>query len=307
MKAVRIHEYGPAANMVYEDAPDPVPAVGEVVVTVEAAGVNPADYKYRSGMFAEVDPRPLPLTLGMDVVGRVSAVGPDVGGFKVGDPVLAMLFLMGNGGYAEQVAVPADWCAPLPSGLDPILAAALPTPASTAVEWIEEGIAAKPGMRILVTGATGAVGRIACFVAKQCGAHVTAAVRPAYVDAVAHADDILVLDGKGAAREGWCDVIADTVGGAPTTGLLRALRAGGVVSTVATDPIGNPDGLEVEIGFFGCHADARKLGRIARNVADGQIIVEVPKTLPLSQAVQAHELVETAQVRKVVMIPDSRS
>lgn len=302
MKAVRIHEYGPATNMVYEDVPDPVPGEGEVVVAVAAAGVNPADYKYRSGMFAEIDKRRMPLTLGMDIAGTVEALGAGVEGLKVGDAVFAMLYLMGNGGYAEKVAVPAGWCARLPAGLDPVRAAALPTPITTAVEWIEEGIKAGPGLRILVTGATGAVGRFACYSAMQLGAHVTAAVRPAYADQVAHADDILILDGRNAPRAGWYDVIADTIGGATASGLLSALKPGGVLSTVATDPVMKPEGLDVEIGFFGNYADAAKLARIAGAVAAGEIAIEQPTVLPLSRAAEAHELLETGKARKVVLV-----
>jgi NADPH2:quinone reductase len=158
MKAIRIHSYGPPEVLSYDEVPDPVAGPTEVLVAVEASGVNPADYKFRSGMLARAFTKPLPFTLGMDIAGQIVGVGQDVKDFSVGNRVLAMLYMMGNGGYAERVAVPVEWCAPWPAALTAPLAAALPTPATTAVEMLEDDLALKAGQSILVIGATGAVG-----------------------------------------------------------------------------------------------------------------------------------------------------
>lgn len=306
MKAIRIHGYGAPDVLVLDEVPDPVPGAMEVVVTVEAAGVNPADYKYRNGMLAAVNTKPLPFIPGMDIVGRVSAVGEGVDEFAVGDRVLAMLYLMGNGGYAEQVAVPAAWCARLPAGLDAATAATLPTPATTAVEWIEDDLAVGPGHRVLITGAAGAVGRIACYVAKQHGAYVAAAVKGSQAAAVVHADDTLILDDGSEARQNWYDSIADTIGGAAAGGLLTALKPGGVLSTVATDPVKTRAGLDVTVRFFGNRPDAKRLGKIAQAVSDGALTIAKPRVLPLSQAAQAHRLVEAGGAGKFVLKPDAK-
>ena len=283
---------------------DPRPGPAEVVVRVEAAGVNPADYKFRSGALAPFAPKTLPFILGMDIVGSVAAVGGSVDQFKRGDRVLAMLPLGGNGAYAEQVAVPVEWCAHLPSTLDATMAAALPTPATTAVQWIEEDLRVEQGNHVLVTGATGAVGLIACFVAKERGAHVTAAVRKSNVSRVKYANDILIMDDEKTVHSGAYDYIADTIGGKSAAALLSALKPGGVLSTIATDPVisdGTPD---VTIRFFGCHADPIKLARLASAVAEGRLAIYPPRIMKLSEAARAHELLDRGGAGKIVLVPE---
>lgn len=304
MKAIRIHAYGPPDRLMYEDVPDPAPGPGEVVVQVEAAGVNPADYKFRNGMLAAGNPKPPPFTPGMDIAGRVTQLGPGVEGLAIGDRVLAMLHLMGNGGYAEQVAVPADWCAAMPAGLDPAVAATLPTPGTTAVVWVEDDLEAASGRRVLVTGAAGAVGRIASHAARARGAHVTAALRRSQAALAPPADAVIFLDGGAAPAPGSYDAIADTVGGRTAEALLAALRPGGVLSTVATDPVRNHRA-DVETRFFGNRPDARRLARLAADVGEGRLSVPPPRKLPLSQARRAHELIERGGAGKIVLIPDS--
>ena len=283
---------------------DPRPGPAEVVVRVEAAGVNPADHKFRSGALAPFAPKTLPFILGMDIVGCVAAVGDRVDQFKTGDRVLAMLPLGGNGGYAEQVAVPIEWCAHLPSTLDAIAAAALPTPATTAVQWIEENLRVESGNHVLVTGATGAVGLIACFIAKERGAYVTAAVRKSSASRVRYANDILIMDDDKTVPSGSYDYIADTVGGKSAGALLSTLKPGGVLSTIATDPVVNSGVPNVTIRFFGCHADPIKLARLANAVAEGRLTISTPRVMKLSEAARAHELLERGGVGKMVLVPD---
>lgn len=303
MKAVRVHTYGPPGQLTYEEVPRPVADAGEVVIAVAAAGVNPADYKFRNGSLAPFAPISLPFTAGMDVAGTIAEIGEGVSGWRVGDRVLAMMPLMGNGGYAEFVSLPAEWCAAIPEGLDDRRAAALPTPATTAVEWIEDDLDVQPGDRILVIGAVGAVGAIACHAAKARGAHVIAGVRKTHRESVRNADQVFLLDGDETLATGCLDGIADAVGGRTASALLAALKPGGVLSTVATDPVENPQGLDVVIRMFGCYPAADRLGRVARAVADGELFVAPPQTLPLSEAARAHELLERGGAGKMVLVP----
>lgn len=304
MKAIRIHSYGPADNLSYDEVPDPVPAENEVIVEVEATGVNPADYKFRNGLLARAVKKPMPLTLGMDVAGRIVAVGEQVSNGLIGKRVLAMLYMMGNGGYAERVAVPADWCAPMPEGMDAVVAASLPTPATTAVEWIEDDLALASGQRVLVTGASGAVGVIACYVAKQRGAHVTAAVRQQYRDRVRYADDTIVLGDDIESLIGRFDCIADSIGGEVGGSLLPLLKKGGVLSSISTDRVTNPEGLDVVIRIFGNKPDAPRLARLAQAVSTGDLVVPPAKTMRLSEAAQAHRALEAGGSGKIVLVPD---
>lgn len=303
MKAVRVHAYGPPGQLAYDEVARPEPAAGQVLVRVAAAGVNPADYKFRNGSLAAFMPLTLPFTAGMDLAGTVATVGDGVVGWQVGDRVMAMLPLMGNGAYAEYAAVPAEWCARIPAGLDDTRAAALPTPATTAIEWIEDDLDLKRGDRVLVTGAAGAVGAIACYVAKRRGAHVVAGIRKAQAGGVANADEVFFLDGDEALAPGSLDCIADAVGGRTAGSLLAALKPGGVLSTVATDPVDNAAGHDVVIRMFGCYADAARLGALAEVVARGELAIGQPATMPLGQAAQAHELLERGGAGKIVLLP----
>lgn len=305
MKAVRIHQFGAPEVMAYEEVPDPVAGPNEVVVAVQASGVNPADYKFRNGSLNARSPRPLalPLTLGMDVVGTIAAVGPGAERFAVGDPVLAMLYLMGNGGYAEQVAVPVDWCGPLPAELDPIRAATLPTPGTTALEWIEDGLRIEAGQRLLVLGAAGAVGRIAAFVARARGAHVTAGIRRGQEAQVEYADDVLLLDGA-APAPGRFDAIADAIGGETAVRMLSALKPGAPLSTIATDLVEPLAPAGAVVRRFGCHADGARLSGLAEAAADGRLTIAPPTVLPMSAAAEAHRRMERGGAGKIVLVPD---
>lgn len=303
MKAARIHDYGGPEVLVYEDAPDPSPGTGELLVGVAAVGVNPADWKFRNGSLAAHFPKSMPLILGMDVAGLVLKLGAGVTGFAPGDRVLAMIPYTQKGGYAQLVAAPADFFAPLPSGLDMATAAALPTPGVTAFELIEDDLGVLPGMRVMVTGATGGVGRAACYAASLRGAVVTAAVRASHRCDVRWADDILETDGVSAPGQTGYDRIADTIGGTVANGLACRLRPGGVLSSVSTVSVGDVGNPEVVARRFACYPDAARLGRLAAAVARGDLAMPPFCSMPLSAAAQAHRLAESGGGGKLVLIP----
>ena len=302
MKAIRIHEYGPPEVMALEEAPDPTPEPGEIVIAVEAAGVNPADYKFRNGSLAAFFPKQMPYVPGMDVAGRVIELGEGVTGFDVGDRVFGMMPRGGKGGYAERAAGLAEWFAPIPEGMDAIIAASLPCPASTAIQQIEDGLDVQPGQRVLVTGATGACGLIACYAAKRRGAHVTAAVRKKYRDRVRHADDVLILDADAPIAAAPFDAICDSVGGSTAHRLLTLLKPGGVLSSIATDPIPEPSPSDVTVRHFGVEPDAARLAQFAREMAAGATEAPAIETLPLAAAAEAHRRLEAGGAPKLVLI-----
>ena len=123
MKAVRIHRYGNADVLTYEDAPLPEIASADVLVRVVAASVNPVDWKIREGYLKQMITYPFPLTLGWDVSGVVEAVGSDVTGFKVGDSVFSRPDIKRNGTYAEYVAIRGDEVAHKPKTVSHVEAA----------------------------------------------------------------------------------------------------------------------------------------------------------------------------------------
>ena len=167
MRAITISEPGEADVLVPTEVDAPTPKPGEVVVDVVAAGVNRADVQQRRG-FYDPPPGASPLP-GLEVSGRISAVGDEVEGWQVGDEVCALLV---GGGYAEQVAVPAGQLLPVPEGVSVEDAAALPEVACTV--WSNVFLTAniQPGQWLLVHGGSSGIGTMAIQLGKAVGAHV---------------------------------------------------------------------------------------------------------------------------------------
>src|SRR3978361_994828 len=173
MKAVVLHEYGPASNLKYEDFPDPQPGPGEVLVRVSAASINPVDYKMRSGAAKERFPVEFPAILGRDLSGIVREVGEGVTTFAPGDRVMALAWST----YAELCIVKATELAKIPEGLEITTAAAIPLVSVTGDQVVRDAAKAQPGETILISGALGSVGRCAVYAAKELGAKVIAGAR----------------------------------------------------------------------------------------------------------------------------------
>lgn len=288
MQAVVFHRYGGPEELVLADVADPVATGGEMLIRVRAIGVNPADSKWRSGMFQSIAPVPLPHIGGYDVAGEVVSGGD----LPTGTRIAAMVDTFRSGAYAELTVVGPDRVALLPDGMDFPTAAALPTPGLTGAQIIEENLDVTAGQRVLVTGAAGAVGRFAIRAAKAQGAHVVAAVRAsARADALAHgADEVIVLDGSDYEGPPF-DRIADTVGGELVAPLCRKVAADGRIVTVATNPI-PAEGVSVEIIFVSVHPDAARLARVVDWAASGVIPVPIAARLPLAQAAVAQQKVD---------------
>jgi len=302
MKATRIHEHGGAEVLTYEDAPKPSPGPGEVLIRVAAAGVNPADHKHRGGMFKDFVKYTFPKTLGYDVAGTVEALGPGVDGPPLGTRVLAMLDPMVAGGYAEFVTTGAAGIGLVPDGMDFATAAGIPCPGLTGVQFIEEHLRPARGDTILITGATGMVGRFALLAAKEAGARVVAAVRPAYAEEARQfgADEVVPLDGRGWSGEPFAGVV-DTVGGEAATALAAAVRPGGKILTAATTPL-DAARLPVAPEFIAVHPDGERLTRLAREVAAGAVPVPIVARYPLAEAGKAQDAIENGGVRGKVVL-----
>ena len=133
MKAIVIHRYGGPEVLELADLPAPHPQAGEVLVRIAAAAVNPADGKWRAGMFQSFAPIGFPHILGYDVAGEV--IGGE--GFAPGTRVFGMLDPFHKGGYAEQVAVSSGTLAEIPEGMDFPTAAAIPTAGLTGLQMVD--------------------------------------------------------------------------------------------------------------------------------------------------------------------------
>jgi putative PIG3 family NAD(P)H quinone oxidoreductase len=167
MRAITIPEPGGPEALVPDEVDAPAPAAGEVLIDVAAAGVNRADVMQRLGHYP---PPPGASEIpGLEVSGRVAAVGDDVQQWRPGDEVCA---LIDGGGYAEQVVAPAAQLLPVPRGVSLVDAAALPEVAATV--WSNVFLVAniQPGQVLLVHGGSSGIGTMAIQLAKAVGAHV---------------------------------------------------------------------------------------------------------------------------------------
>ncbi|WP_323096260.1 NAD(P)H-quinone oxidoreductase [Intrasporangium sp. YIM S08009] len=167
MRAITLPEFGDADALVPANMPAPVAGPGQVLVDVVAAGVNRADVMQRMGHYPP--PKGASELPGLEVSGRVAALGEGVTGWSVGDEVCALLE---GGGYAEQVVVAAGQLLPVPRGVDLVDAAGLPEVACTV--WSNVFLTAniQPGQWLLVHGGSSGIGTMAIQLAKAVGAHV---------------------------------------------------------------------------------------------------------------------------------------
>jgi NADPH:quinone reductase-like Zn-dependent oxidoreductase len=309
MRAISQRAFGGPEVLEVVTLDPPVPGPEEVQIRVRAAGVNPADWKLRAGLLTtEV---PVPFILGLDVSGEVSAVGSAVTGFAAGDEVYGFTFPP-RGAYAEYTVSPATALAPA-TGLDPVVAAALPIAALTAWQPLVRVAAVQPGQRVLVHAAAGGVGHLAVQIAKRLGAHVIGTARAVKHDFLRElgADELLdytAVDFTSVLRD--IDVVIDPMGEQYGPRSLEVLAPSGVLIDVRGT---GPDraavrALAAERGLryveFKVDRSGADLAHVTELVRAGQLRVTIARTVPLSAAAEAHELVESGRTQgKIVLVP----
>lgn len=311
---------GPAEALQPVEIATPKPGPGEVLIRIEAAGLNRADILQREGRYPP--PPGAPETLGMEAAGTVAALGEGVGRWRPGDRVCALL---GGGGYAEYVAVDVGAVLPIPRGLGMVEAAALPEAVITVFANVFEAGALKPGETLLVHGATSGIGVTAIRMAKALGARVITTSRGAEKAETARrfgadvAIDTTAEDFAERVRtEGGADVILDMVGGDYVQKNLAALKPLGRLVNIAYQA-----GSKVEVDLMpvmlkrlvvtGSTLRARateEKARLAREVEArvwpwieaGDVRPVVDRAFPLKDAAAAHAWLEGgAHVGKVVL------
>lgn len=303
MKAVVLRAYGSAAELSYEDAPDPAPKSNEVLVRVYGASVNPVDWMLRSGVVRDLIPITFPYILGVDMAGIVEAVGDRVSGFAVGDQVMAIA----SGAYAELCVVGAERLVHVPEGLGLIDAAALPLVNLTGDQPVRLGAKAAPGETVLITGALGGVGRSAVFAAAEIGAVVIAGVRGRRLDealqlpGVARAiaiDEDLAIEALP-----MLDSVADTVGGEIAAKLVGKVKPGGRFGCFPSTRAAVGDPPEIEVNSIYAQADAATTRRYAEAVRDGRLAIPIRRIMPLAEAAETHRIAEQGAGGKIVLRP----
>jgi len=305
MKAVRIHTYGGPEVLVYEDVARPRAAAGEVLLRVYAAGVNPADWKTRSG-----PARPgamLPMILGWDVSGTVEALAPDVTEFHEGDAVYGMIrFPQSGATYAEYVAAPVAHLAHKPATIDHIHAAAVPLAGLTAWQALFEKAHLTAGQTVLILGAAGGVGHLAVQLAKSQGAYVLGTASTHNIEFLHRIGVDQAIDYTTTALESAVhnvDVVFDTVGGETREHSVRVIKPGGTLVSILLGRSSLEQAVAgVNVQGMLVQPNAVQLAQIAQLIDAGKVHITVDTVLPLANARKAHELSETHRTRGKIVL-----
>jgi putative PIG3 family NAD(P)H quinone oxidoreductase len=323
MRAIVITEPGGPEVLRFAEVEDPVPGPDEVLVDIVTAGVNRADLMQRQGFYPP--PPGAPPYPGLECAGRVAALGAGVTGWTVGQEVCALL---AGGGYAERVAVPSGQLLPLPANVPVAEAAALPEVACTVYANVFMSAGLAPGETLLVHGGASGIGTMAIQLAKVAGAKVACtagsaqklarctdlgadcAISYATEDFVARVLDF--TEGRGA------DVILDIMGASYLERNLAALATGGRLVVIGTQ-----GGTRAELDLLMLlikRASVRAASLRARPLAEkaavvtavrehvwplidsGQVAAVIDRTLPMADAAQAHQILETGDhVGKILL------
>lgn len=294
MKAWRVHAFGPPEAMRFERVARPAPGAGEVLVKVHAAGVGPWDGWIRSGKSAL--PQPLPLTLGSDLSGVIEAVGLDVTGLQIGDPVYGVTNPRFIGAYAEYAVASAAMIARKPASLGHIEAASVPVIAVTAWQGLFDESRLTKGQTVLIHGGAGNVGAYAVQMARGAGLRCIATAGTAEVDHVRSLGADTVVDYRTQRFEDVArdvDVVLDLVGGETQQRSFQVLRPGGKLISAVSQP--DPALAErhgVEARFFLVKVTTEHLTRLAAMIARVELRTRVGLVLPLAEARDAHLVLE---------------
>ena len=300
----------------------PVPAAGQVLISVEVAGLNPADWHFMRGeptMIRAVAgfgaPKP-PAIIGSDVAGIVTAIGEGVTAVAIGDRVVAEV---NRGACADSVLVSEQGAVPIPDELDFETAAALPMAGLTALQALRRVRGPLDGLRILVNGASGGIGSLTVQMAVARGAEVTGVCSGRNVDLVAGLGAESVIDYERAdfadGDPGY-DAIVDTVGNRSTRDLRRATRRGGTIVQVSGGNGGRIAGPVLrQVGdtiaspftgrrfvFFVATADPVDLAEVVALAASGVIRPVIDRVAPFDQVPEAMKHLETGHARGKVLI-----
>ncbi len=322
MRAICVESHGGPEVLRLTDLPDPTPEEGQLLVRLEAAGVNFIDVYHRTGLY----PSPLPLTLGLEGAGVVTGVGPEVSGFREGDRVT---WTNVQGSYAEAVLVPADKALAVPEGVETRTAAAVMIQGMTAHYLCHDTYSLKPGDVCLVHAAAGGVGLLLVQMARERGARVFGTVSTEEKAALAReagADEVILYtredfleavkrltDGRG------LNVVYDSVGKTTAEKSLDCLMPLGMMvfygnSSGPAPPI-DPLTLTQKGSLFLTRptlfhyiADRASLearaGDVLGAVAAGRLKVRIGQTFPLSEAAEAHRALEGRRTTgKVLLLP----
>jgi NADPH:quinone reductase-like Zn-dependent oxidoreductase len=314
MKAFVYEKYGPPERLRMAEVDKPAPDADQVLVKVLAASVNAADWHLVRGkpLFSRATLgllRPKHQILGVDVAGRVEAVGSGVTRFRPGDEVYANLLDHGYGGFAEYVSVPVDVVSLKPASLSFEEAAAVPMAAVTALQGLRHHGDLQPAQQVLINGASGGVGSFAVQIAKAYRAEVTAVTSTGNLDLVRSlgADHVLDYTRDDVVKTGRrYDLILDTVGNRSVPDLRRALAVGGkaavtgftsVARLLAVSLRGGKDIAQVQ-----AHVTAKDLELLSELIEAGKVRPQIDRRYRFAEIPDAIAYLEQGHARAKVVV-----
>ncbi len=314
MKAIRIHQFGPTEDVLqYEDVPIPTPSSDELLIKIEAASLNRADLGLRKGSY-RVSPDDLPIIPGREFAGIVDKIGRNVSEFETGQRVVAYT---GKGGYAEYATAKVSEVRPVPNGIEPATAAAVPTVFLTAWFGLMKEAKLQSGEWLLVQAGSSGIGIAAIQIGKHCGARViTTSSDDKKARKLQHLGADLVINytkndlvfevSRATARRG-VDVVLEMIGGDVYRKSLELLALGGRLVSLggAFGPIPETapelsDGRKATrfsiTNYLKAHPeDFRQLDTFLTLIKENTLFVVIDKAFPLAEARAAQRYLESRE------------
>lgn len=306
MKAVQIHKFGDADQLIYENAATPELLPDDVLVQIYATSINPVDWKIRKGGYPGSDKRQFPIILGWDVSGVIVYKGIEVEGFEIGDEIYARPNVSRNGTYAEYVAVNYKEIALKPGSLDHIHAAAIPLAGLTAWQGLFDHGKLEAGQKVLIHAAAGGVGTLAVQLAKWKGAYIIGTASEENIDFLKALGADEVIDYKNENFEKRLrdiDLVFDLIGGDVQEKSLEVLKPGGIL--VTTVGLKDEAGVKAK-GMTGVQYMAQSvpgdLQQLAQLVDEGKLKPVISEIMPLSEASEAHKKSEKGHTKGKIVL-----
>ncbi len=315
MKAVRIHAFGDVDVLKYEDVERPEPQAGEVLVRVQAIGINSVDCTARKFPVPGLTAGHLPYILGWDIAGAVIALGEGVTQFAVGDEVYGMPRFPGEAkAYSEYITSPVADIALKPQRLTHQEAAGVPLAGLTAWQALFDTAHLQAGQTVFISGGAGGVGHYAIQLAKWKGAMVITTTSTRNVEFVRDLGADIIIDYTRQALTDVVkdvDVVLDTIGGDVLRDSFKVVKRGGSIVSLPVhlgvkdlgDQLAPKSG--VAFAVIGVHRSGEQIAEMANLANAGQLKTHLDAVFPLKEVAQAHKLSEGGHVRgKLVLTLD---
>ncbi len=314
MKAFIYERYGPPETLRMAEVEKPAPDADEVLVKVLAVSVNPADWHSMRGkpLFSRATLgllRPKQKILGVDIAGRVEAVGSGVSQFKPGDEIYGNLLDRGYSAFAQYASVPVDVMSLKPANLSFEEAAAVPMAAVTALQGLRHHGEIQPVQQVLINGASGGVGTFAVQIAKSYGPEVTGVTSTGNIDLVRslgadHVVDYTTTDFVRSGRR--YDLILDTVGNRSVRDLRRALAEDGKAAVTGFTTVAKLMSVSLrggkDVAMVKAHVTTKDLEYLSELIQADKVRPQIDRSYPFAELPTAVAYLEQGRAKGKVVV-----